>query len=117
MAVAVNAWVDCLQAEAALAAVQNSTDADQGALKAAKQSAKKAQAEASHLQQELKQAKDSEAEAAKLRKSLAKAQEKLAAVNAEVCAAPAKVVLRTAASLPCVWCVWSPDMCSHGRFR
>ena len=83
--------------------MQNATEADQGALKTAKQSAKKAQAEASHLQQELKQAKDSEAEAAKLRKSLAKAQEKLAAVNAEVGQAPAEVVLPTAASIPCAW--------------
>ena len=86
-----------LQAGAALAAVQNSTHPDEGALRAAKQSAKQAQAEASQLQKELRQAKDKEAEAAKLRKSLAKAQEKLAAVNAEVGQAPAATVSPMAA--------------------
>ena len=72
-----------LQAEAALAAVQNSTRVDGAALREAKQSAKKAQAEASQLQQEVKQAKTAQAEAAKGRKSLARAEEKIAAVSAD----------------------------------
>ena len=82
--------------------MRNSTHAEEAALRAAKQSAKQAQAEASQLQQKLKQAKGSEAEAAKLRKSLAKAQEKLAAVNAEVGRAPNVTLLPTTRSLPCV---------------
>ena len=64
--------------------MRNATKLDEAALAAAKQTAQKAQAEASQLNKQLKKAQAADAEAAKLRKSLAKAQEKLASVNAEV---------------------------------